>query len=88
MDRRQRAGLGFLLFASGYALLHFLVVPLLAAVGGRVPLPCTAERDRPLAAAHPMFCWLDRHYVDARLVTLMTEMSREVAREFPGTVTL
>jgi hypothetical protein len=88
IDRWQRAGFAFLLFAGFYGLLHFLIVPPLAALGGRVPLPCAAEEDRPFAAAHPLFCWLDRHYVDPRLVSLMTNMSREVAREFPGTVTL
>jgi hypothetical protein len=88
MDRWQRAVFGLLLFVASYGLLHFVVVPPLAALGGRVPLPCAAEPDRPFASAHPLFCWLDRHYVDPRLVTLMTDMSREVAREFPGTVTL
>lgn len=66
-DRRQRAGFGFLIFAASYGLLHFLVVPPIAALAGRVPLPCAADADRPFAAANPMFCWLDRHYVDPRL---------------------
>jgi hypothetical protein len=79
---------GFLLFAGFYGLLHVVVVPPLAALGGRVPLPCAAEPDRPFAAAHPLFCRLDRHYVDPRLVVLMTTMSREIAREYPGTITL
>ena len=56
MDRWHRAGLGFLLFAAFYGLLHLLIVPPLAALGGRVPLPCAAEGDRPFAAAHPLFC--------------------------------
>jgi hypothetical protein len=88
LERWQRTGLGFLLFAGFYGLLHVVVVPPLAALGGRVPLPCAAEPDRPFAAARPLFCRLDRHYVDPRLVVLMTTMSREIAREYPGTITL
>jgi hypothetical protein len=88
MQRWQRTGSGLLLFAGFYGLLHVVVVPPLAALGGRVPLPCAAEPDRPFAAAHPLFCRLDRHYVDPPLVTLMTNLSREVAREYPGTITL
>jgi hypothetical protein len=83
-----RAGLHVVLFAGFYVVLSMFVVPPLAALGGRVPLPCTAETDRPFAAAHPAFCWLNRHYVDPRLVILMTDLSRDVARQFPGTVTL
>jgi len=83
-----RAGINAGLFASLYVVLSVFTVPQLAALGGRVPLPCTAEPDRPFAAAHPAFCWLNRHYVDPRLLTLMTDLSRDVARQFPGTVTL
>jgi hypothetical protein len=84
----RRAGLGLLLFGGFYGLLHVFIVPPLAALGGRIPLPCAVEQDRPFAAAHPLFCWLDRHYVDPRLVILMGSLSRDVARVFPGTVTL
>jgi hypothetical protein len=84
----QRLGINAGLFVGFYVVLSMFVAPPLAAIGGRVPLPCTAEPGRPFAAAHPAFCWLNRHYVDARLVTLMTALSRDVARQFPGTVTL
>src|SRR5688572_6914692 len=84
--RRMRVNLG--LFVACYAALHVFVVPPLAALGGRVPLPCTAEAGRPFAAAHPLYCWLDRHYVDPRVLTVMTELSRAVERAHPGSVTL
>jgi hypothetical protein len=32
--------------------------------------------DRPFAAGHPLCCALNRHDVDTRLVTLLTELSR------------
>jgi hypothetical protein len=44
--------------------------------------------NRPLAAGNPLFCILDRNYVDARLVTLLANLSIEIQQTFPGTVTL
>src|SRR5688500_616408 len=84
----RRAGVDLGLFVALYAALHAFVVPPLAALGGRVPLPCTAETGRPFAAAHPLYCWLDRHYVDPRVLTVMVELSRAVERAHPGSVTL
>src|SRR5688572_18104667 len=63
----RRAGVNVGLFVAFYAALHVFVVPPLAALGGRVPLPCATEAGRPFAAAHPLYCWLDRHYVDPRV---------------------
>lgn len=83
-----RTAINIALFAALYAVLSIFVVPPLAARGGRVPLPCAATADRPFAAAHPMFCWFNRHYADARLTMLMSDMSRDIARQYPGTVTL
>jgi hypothetical protein len=84
----RRAAINIALFAALYAVLSLFVVPPLAALAGRVPLPCSATADRPFATANPVFCWLNRHYVDARLVELMRVMSRDIARQYPGTVTL
>jgi hypothetical protein len=88
IGRLKRGAAYAVLFVCSYVVLHSFVVPPLAARGGRVPLPCAAESGRPFAAAHPIYCRLDRHYVDARLVTLMTHLSRDVERAYPGTVTL
>ncbi len=83
-----RAAINVALFGVLYTVLSLFIVPPLAARGGRVPLPCKATAERPFAAANPAYCWLNRHYADPRLVTLMTNLSRDVARRFPGTVTL
>jgi hypothetical protein len=88
MAPRRRALINIALFAALYVALSIAVVPQLAALGGRVPLPCSATVEKPFAAARPAFCWLNRHYVDVRPVTLMTNLSRDVARQFPDTVTL
>jgi hypothetical protein len=76
------------LFLGLYAGLSIFVIPPLAAFGGRIPLPCHAEADRPFAAAHPLYCALNRHYVDRRVVPLLTDLSRAVDRAYPGTLTL
>jgi hypothetical protein len=76
------------LFVVLYVAISVLVVPPLAARGGRVPLPCFSESDRRFAAGNPLYCALNRHYVDARLVSLLTELSQEVDHSYPGTTTL
>jgi hypothetical protein len=76
------------LFVGLYALVSFFAVPPLADRNGRVPLPCFEEAGRPLAAGHFLYCALNRHYVDRRLLLVLTEMSRAVEKAYPGTSTL
>ena len=76
------------LFLILYQAVSSLVVPPLAVSAGRVPLPCHAEPDRPFAAASGLYCLLNRHYVDPRVLALLTELSRAVDRAYPGTTTL
>jgi hypothetical protein len=84
----RRAGVNVAFFVILYATTTVFLIPTWAALGGRVPLPCHAESDRPLAAGHPLYCVLNRHYVEPRLVTLLTELSRHIDRAHPGTTTL
>jgi len=85
----RRAAAGVALFASLHAAVSiFALPPLAAAWAGRVALPCRAEPGRPFAAANLVYCAFNRHYVDARLVALLTEMSRSIDGAFPGTTTL
>lgn len=84
----RHAAVVTVIFAFLYQGLSATVVPGLAAIGGRVPLPCYAGAERPFAAGSRLYCILNRHYVDERLVALLTEMSRAVDRAYPGTVTL
>lgn len=68
------------LFAVLYGSATAWVVPALAALGGRVPLPCSA-------AVHPLYCVLNRHYVDPRLEALLTRLSADLATSHPDTTT-
>src|SRR5262245_19597619 len=57
-----RAVAGVVLFALLYAAISPFVVPPLATLGGRAPLPCRADADRPFAAASAIHCAFNRHY--------------------------
>jgi hypothetical protein len=84
----HRFGMNAVLFVALYAGISVLVVPPLAALGGRVPLPCRPEPDRPFGAGSVIYCVLNRHYVAPEIVLLLTELSREIDRMYPGTTTL
>jgi len=84
----RRALINALLFVVVYAAISVLLVPPLAALGGRVPLPCRAQPDRAFAAGSVFLCALNRHYVVPDLVALLSELSSEIDRAFPGTTTL
>jgi len=85
----QRAGVGVIVLLVLYgATSVFMVPPMAAALAGRVALPCAAQPGRPFAAASWIYCVFNRNYVDARLVPLLTELSRSVDAAFPGTTTL
>jgi hypothetical protein len=76
------------IFLAAYVAATTLAVPRLAAIGGRVPLPCAADSERPLVAASPAFCLLNRNYVVADLARLADALSRDLDKIYPGTVTL
>lgn len=85
----RRRGLTVLaLFAALYAAATLIVVPPLAALTGRVSLPCRAEPARPVAAGSPLYCLLNRNYVDPRLVPLLDGLAAAMDQAHPGTVTL
>jgi hypothetical protein len=83
-----RAAINALLFVIAYAAISALVVPPLAALAARVPLPCRAQPDRAFAAGSVLICALNRHYVVPDLVVVLNELSGEIERAFPGTTTL
>lgn len=72
------------LFLAAYAGATLFIVPPLAALGGRVPLPCTAGPLRAL----PILCALNRHYVAPELLDLSADLALSVADRFPGSITV
>lgn len=75
------------IFALFYGGATFLVVPPLAKMAGRVPLPCLAKPDRALEASTIFFCIANRNYVKPSLAVLIEKVSRNVAARYPGTIT-
>lgn len=64
-----------------YGIASLLVVPPLAAIGGRVPLPCFGDQ---LQSRSMIFCALNRHYVRRDLRTLAGELGEALTRTHPG----
>lgn len=54
---------------------------------GRVPLTCFSG-DTPLQLQSPLYCVLNRNYVTVDMQRAADALSRHMAAEFPGTVTL
>ncbi|MEO1515723.1 MAG: hypothetical protein AAFV95_11945 [Bacteroidota bacterium] len=74
------------IFSSIYLLATFALVPMLAKIGGRVPLPHRATKQFPLAAHTKLTILLNRHYVRPELKESIRRISikyREHYPEFP-----
>ena len=69
-----------------YVLATFLLVPLAAALVGRVPMPVFASLDRPIAARSWLYCLCNRHYVDQRLHDAVVEVAKDFNEANPGFV--
>lgn len=73
----------FLLFLSLYSIATFLIVPPLAKLGGRVPLPLYQQEQ--LKPANILTCFLNRHYVKKEMKAAIHSTAQSLNREFPGT---
>ena len=72
------------IFLALYGVSSLFLVPPIAALGGRVPLPCA---DGPLRTL-PILCAFNRHYASPELRGLVEALAADVNREFPGSVTV
>lgn len=68
-------------FILVYLLVSLLVIPLLAKVAGRVPLPVFADKLKPLTIST---CLLNRHYVTPKLLKSAESAGRMMSEEYPG----
>ncbi|MDJ1497003.1 hypothetical protein QNI19_28965 [Cytophagaceae bacterium DM2B3-1] len=66
-----------------YLIVTFSLIPLLASLWGRVPLPINHGSLRPLTL---MTVLLNRHYVRKELRNVVLETSEQMTAKFPGTV--
>jgi hypothetical protein len=71
-------------FLALYSFVTFLIVPSLAKLSGRVPLPVTqTDNLRPL---NFLTCFLNRHYVRPELKQIAMDVAKQMSDKFPGTV--
>ncbi len=80
--RRSLATAG--LFTALYAAASLWVVPPLAQLGGRVPLPCTLSADAPVRPQNPIYCVLNRHYATPQVGAMLTALAGDLSRRYPG----
>jgi hypothetical protein len=66
--------------------LTLLLVPLLAAVFGRVPMPLFATKETPVAPRSILYCLLNRHYVKPQVKELVITTARQMTEKYPGSV--
>jgi hypothetical protein len=72
------------LFLGLYTAATNVVVPHVAPLAGRVPLPCTGEPLRAL----PVLCAMNRQYVTSDVLALAQALAADTGAAFPGTVTI
>ncbi len=75
-----------LVFSLLYVLCIILVLPLLAPLNGRVPLPWFATSAIPLKPANLGYCLLARNYVKLPVRQLLERTALTVSQQAPGTI--
>ena len=79
-----RRWMAFVSSTAAYCAITLLLVPLLAAVFGRVPMPLFATKETPVAPRSILYCLLNRHYVKPQVREVVIRVSREMAKKYPG----
>jgi hypothetical protein len=79
-----RRWLAFVSSTVAYCAVTLLLVPLLAAAFGRVPMPMFATPEAPVAPRSVLYCFLNRHYVKPQVKELVIATARQMAEKYPG----
>lgn len=82
---RYRISGRILLILLIYTTLSITIIPPLAKLNNRVPLPVMATQEVPLKPAMYLSVLLHRHYVRPELRESTIEHSKKIAKVFPGT---
>lgn len=72
-----------LYFTTIYAIATLGIIPLIAPLTGRVPLPVSSQTLRPL---NLLTCLMNRHYVRPSLKQLLLTSSTQLNTAYPGSV--
>lgn len=73
------------IFILLYSICSTFLLPTLAPIFGKVPLNCFSNPTHPYEANSPLFCALNRHYVNPGLKKVLEELSVHMASEYPNT---
>lgn len=60
----------------------------IAPMFGRYPIPCLVSQTATLKIAHPIYCALNRHYINADILVLLEKAADAVDAKFASTQTL
>ncbi len=83
-----RWGVNIMLVVALYCLSIVVIIPLLAPLGGRVPLPWFATPDLPLRPANIGYCLFARNYVRLAVYTVLERIARKMSTTHPGTTVM
>ncbi|MEO1652207.1 MAG: hypothetical protein AAFU64_01575, partial [Bacteroidota bacterium] len=72
------------LLLSVYLLFTQLLIPPLARINHRVPLPLWASEEVPLQAAHPFYYFFMRNYIRPKLKEALIEIAHKMRAQYPG----
>lgn len=79
-----RGGIFLLIYTSAV----FLLIPPLASLNNRVPLPCFTDEKTPLAAANIGYCLLLRNYVTPQVSHRLQNIARTLQQQYTHDSTL
>ena len=81
----KRRSTKFMVFVGVYMIFTLLIIPGIAKPFGRIPLPMISSPSlKPLSI---ITCLTNRHYVRPDLLQLMQDISAEMSRTYPKTIT-
>lgn len=83
-SRWQQKGLRGAIFLLIYGVTAFVIVPPLAQLAGRTPLPCFASDTNPLQAANVGYCLLMRNYVTPATKAHLLTVAQQFRLEHPN----
>lgn len=83
LNKPISVGINMTSFVFLYSIVSIFVVPPLAKLNNRVPMPVSDNKN--LKPLNKLTCFLNRHYVDVELHELMIHLSKEIHFEYEKT---
>lgn len=84
--RRARVVVGAAAFFITYAAVSMYIVPPVAAVAGRYPLPCEIEAEARVVPLNRLVCILNRHYAKKPVHDMLMRVAAHLETTYPGTL--